>query len=294
MTWRLQWHETYVLHGWLQVHVYDSHVEDGLVALSAVRREEGEVVVLAVRPSVLLKEVAAAQLRLALCAHKVLRVPHLPQSRDHLHRSRTISSKTRKDVFQQCNRDFISNLIPAYQRCFSNIKTFCLVIWSGCIWGTKQTKGDADAGVHTAEATALTQSWEGPGTDASSWWLTCPTTGFWQAEQFPLEDVWTPCRLRSDCSSPSILSSEPPDAGCGGTTGCGAAGTTGWTGGAGWENKGKQVNWRLWNSKKKNWLSKELISTRQKKHKKHDLLCKHFYCSATMFIANYNNSAIST
>lgn len=72
-------------------HVSVSHVKDGLVAVGAVRREQGEVVGLAVRPPVLLEEVAAAQLRLALCAHKVLWVPHLAQSRDHLHRSQTMS-----------------------------------------------------------------------------------------------------------------------------------------------------------------------------------------------------------
>lgn len=68
---------------------------------------------------------------------------------------------------------------------------------------------------------------------------TCPTTGFWQAEQFPLEDVWTPCRLRSDWRSPSMLSSEPPDEGCGGLEGCCGAVTTGVTGAAGWERNMK-------------------------------------------------------
>ena len=65
--------------------------------------------------------------------------------------------------------------------------------------------------------------------------LTCPTTGFWQAEQIPLEDVWTPCRVRSDCSSPSMLSNEPPEEGCGGVVaaGCSGAVTTGMTGAAG-------------------------------------------------------------
>lgn len=85
------------------MHIYDSHVEDGLVAVSAVRREEGEVVVLAVRPSILLEEVAAAQLRLALCAHKVLWVPHLPQSCDHLHRSQTISLRNTRLSFNPQN-----------------------------------------------------------------------------------------------------------------------------------------------------------------------------------------------
>lgn len=52
--------------------------------MRAVRREERKVVRLAVRPPVLLKEVAAAQLRLAFRAHKVLGVPHLAQGRHHL------------------------------------------------------------------------------------------------------------------------------------------------------------------------------------------------------------------
>lgn len=80
-----------MLGGSWRVHVSVSHVKDGLVAVGAVRREQGEVVGLAVRSPVLLEEVAAAQLRLTLRAHKVLWVPHLPQSRDHLHKSQTMS-----------------------------------------------------------------------------------------------------------------------------------------------------------------------------------------------------------
>lgn len=102
---RLKWHDAYVLGGSRRVYVSVSHVKDGLVAVGAVRREQSEVVGLAVRPPVLLEEVAAAQLRLALCAHKVLRVPHLPQSRDHLHRSQTMSWKQHK------------------KSCFSTLKT---------------------------------------------------------------------------------------------------------------------------------------------------------------------------
>lgn len=61
-----------------------SHVQYGFAAVSAVRGEEREVVRLAIWPPILLEEVATAQLRLALCAHKVLRVPHLPERRHHL------------------------------------------------------------------------------------------------------------------------------------------------------------------------------------------------------------------
>lgn len=61
--------------------------------MGTVRGEEGEVVGLAVRPPILLEEVAAAQLRLALGAHKVLRVPHLPKSRDHLRISQMLVDK---------------------------------------------------------------------------------------------------------------------------------------------------------------------------------------------------------
>lgn len=60
--------------------------------MCTVRGEKGEVVRLAVWSSVLLKEVATAQLCLTLGAHKVLRVPHLPQSRHHLHEE-TIKSE---------------------------------------------------------------------------------------------------------------------------------------------------------------------------------------------------------
>lgn len=63
--------------------------------MCTVGGEEGEVVRLAVRPAVLLKEVATAQLRLTLGAHKVLRVPHLPQSRHHLHKQESRSAKER-------------------------------------------------------------------------------------------------------------------------------------------------------------------------------------------------------
>lgn len=69
----------------------DHFVQYGFAAVGAVRREEREVVRLAVRSSVLLEEVAAAQLRLALCAHKVLRVPHLPQRRHHLSNDRFLT-----------------------------------------------------------------------------------------------------------------------------------------------------------------------------------------------------------
>ena len=85
--WGGNWFHT----GWLeqhrprQRHIQEAHVQYGLVALRTVRREEREVVRLAVRSPVLLEEVATAQLRLTLGAHKVLRVPHLPQSRHHLH-----------------------------------------------------------------------------------------------------------------------------------------------------------------------------------------------------------------
>lgn len=77
-----------MLGGSRRMHNRASHVQDGLVAVGAVRREQGEVVGLAVWPPVLLEEIAAAQLCLALGAHKVLRVPHLPQGCDHLHTSR--------------------------------------------------------------------------------------------------------------------------------------------------------------------------------------------------------------
>lgn len=52
--------------------------------MGAVGGEEGEVVRLAVRPSILLKEVAVPQLGLTLGADKVLWVPHPSQRRHHL------------------------------------------------------------------------------------------------------------------------------------------------------------------------------------------------------------------
>lgn len=61
-----------------------SHVQNGLVAVGTVGGEEAEVVGLAVRPSVLLKEVAVPQLSLTFGADEVLGVPHLSESRDHL------------------------------------------------------------------------------------------------------------------------------------------------------------------------------------------------------------------
>lgn len=93
---------------------------------------------------------------------------------------------------------------------------------------------------------------------------TCPTTGFWQAEQFPLEDVWTPCRLRSDCSSPSMLSKEPPGEGWGGaTTGCCGAATAGVTGAAGCRNEKKKVRIFLidMNNGFKLWAGQRCVQT---------------------------------
>lgn len=69
----------------------DHFVEDGLVAVCTVRGVEGEVVGLAVRPPILLKEVPAAQLGLTLRAHEVLRVPHPPQGRHHLSHHRLLA-----------------------------------------------------------------------------------------------------------------------------------------------------------------------------------------------------------
>lgn len=64
--------------------------------------------------------------------------------------------------------------------------------------------------------------------------FTCPTTGFWQVEQFPLEEVGTPCLLRSDWRRPNILSNEPPeDAGGREAVCCGDAATVT----AGWHKK---------------------------------------------------------
>lgn len=52
--------------------------------------------------------------------------------------------------------------------------------------------------------------------------FTCPTTGFWQVEQFPLEEAATPCLLRSDWRRPNMLSNEPSeDAGGGEAVCCG-------------------------------------------------------------------------
>lgn len=64
-----------------------------------MRGEEGEVVRLAVLPSVLLEEVATAQLRLTLGAHKVLRVPNLPERRHHLHEGAVSRQVYREDLF---------------------------------------------------------------------------------------------------------------------------------------------------------------------------------------------------
>lgn len=167
-------------------------------------------------------------------------------------------------------------------------------------WRTRSKSPDGC--VLTREVNKLTQSCERSQNGVSSWWLTCPTTGFWQAEQFPLEDVWTPCRLRSDCSSPSILSSEPPDVGCVGATGCGAAGTTGWTGGAGWENKGKQVNGWFWNKKRRKgrtcYTGEEMVLNSLNGFKqikkwnkaKHDPLCMwQVSIATTMFYVKHNS-----
>lgn len=64
-----------------------AHVENGLLAVRAVRRVQAEVVRLAVRAPVLLKEVAVPQFALALGAHEVFGVPHPPQRRHHLRRA---------------------------------------------------------------------------------------------------------------------------------------------------------------------------------------------------------------
>lgn len=156
-----------------------SHVQNGLVAVGTVGGEEGEVVRLAVRPSVLFKEVAIPQFGLTFGADKVLGVPHLSESRHHL-------------------RQEIKSTFPPAR--LARLFTSC---WGG-----------------------------GFGR------LTCPSTGFWQAEQFPLEDVWTPWRLRSDWSSPSMLSREPPDDDFAGAGGCCGAVTTAVAGTAGWGGTG--------------------------------------------------------
>lgn len=80
---------------WMPVLVQssDHFIQYGLVAVCAVRGEEGEVVGLAVRSSIFFKKVTAAQLRLALAAHKMLRVPHLSQSRHHLSHHRLLTSR---------------------------------------------------------------------------------------------------------------------------------------------------------------------------------------------------------
>jgi hypothetical protein len=61
-----------------------SYVENGPVAVGAARRKQIVVVGLAVGRAVALKEVARAQLGVALLASEVLRVPGLAQRRDHL------------------------------------------------------------------------------------------------------------------------------------------------------------------------------------------------------------------
>lgn len=64
---------------------YDGpYVQYGSVAVRASGREQVVVVRLAVRPSFALEEVARAQLLVAVVADKVLRVPRLAQSRNHL------------------------------------------------------------------------------------------------------------------------------------------------------------------------------------------------------------------
>jgi hypothetical protein len=68
-----------------------SYVENGPVAVGAARRKQIVVVGLAVGRAVALKEVARAQLRVALLASEVLRVPGLAQRRDHLACRRNLS-----------------------------------------------------------------------------------------------------------------------------------------------------------------------------------------------------------
>jgi len=78
-------HQTHThTHTHAHTHTLLPHVEDGLAALGTVGGEQREVVGLAVRTAILLEEIPAAELRLALTAHKVLRVPDLPQGCHHL------------------------------------------------------------------------------------------------------------------------------------------------------------------------------------------------------------------
>ena len=60
-------------------------MKDGAFAVCTLGRVELLVVFLTVGFAVSLKEAGGAQLLLTLKAHKVLRVPHLPQGCDHLH-----------------------------------------------------------------------------------------------------------------------------------------------------------------------------------------------------------------
>lgn len=73
-----------------------------------MRGEEGEVVWLAVRPSILLKEVATAQLCLTLSAHKVLGVPDLPQGCHHLRNKSQKLIKCKNDSKEPLKKSYVS------------------------------------------------------------------------------------------------------------------------------------------------------------------------------------------
>lgn len=69
----------------------DHFIENGFIAVCAVRRVQAEVIRLAVRTPVLLKEVTVPQFTFTLGAHKVFGVPHLPQRRHHLSHNRFLA-----------------------------------------------------------------------------------------------------------------------------------------------------------------------------------------------------------
>lgn len=61
-----------------------SHLHNWPLAVATTRREELVIVLIAVRPSISLKEACGAQLYFTRHTHKVFRVPHLTQCCDHL------------------------------------------------------------------------------------------------------------------------------------------------------------------------------------------------------------------
>lgn len=63
---------------------WDAYIENGFIAVCAVRRVQAKVIWLAVRTPVLLKEVTVPQFTFTLGANKVFRVPHPPQRCHHL------------------------------------------------------------------------------------------------------------------------------------------------------------------------------------------------------------------